>query len=637
MAVEPVKMRAVESKSMDYMDFSRAKAHYGRMIDSWVQVATSTERNRALRFQKGTDSADLRAGGILKQDEMYNPVRIIDTNIRREQPQYINYLTQSRRSIVFAPQEEETVDGLEKLEMDFTKKARYLGWEIPFIRCIDGAQTHGWDSVEIVFSIQYPGNFCFHHVGHENLIFALDSEDINFQETVLRREQLTAYQLQTFVAEKGWNSTEVENIISLTKQNMGGTMCEEVNVYVFKVFFKKDGVVMVSWMHPMCNEYLVEPAPLFLGVRDTEVAPEGGEDGGEPDYPPVFETEFPFTIYKYIESEDPIITNLLGRVALDESVQEAVSAMSSGMINGILRASNVYASPAATNINANPNAAPRALDVVLTNGSIFDQALNFWHLPYPDASVIQAIQATVTQNQQEQSQVNFSVLNRKDSGKTATEVNAATQKAGELSSVQIILISIFIRQAYSKAWRLYQNRVLQMKIAVEESLLPLFGEFTQQETPQPPLTGMGVGMDVNQPPIVYTIAIPREYIIKSSGDVDVVQRQENLQRKMQAWPVIANTPVAGEFLKDILRASFPEDAARYIATMDQAAQAQEQQTKAMLANVSKVLQATVTDPATGKLKLEYAGQEQEFEQLAANVASVLGQDQGGEAQRSTPP
>lgn len=621
-----IKPTAVESKTTDYLDFSTAKGHYNRLIDAWGEINTTTDRNRALRYHKAADSKALRDQGILKADEMYNPLRIIDTNIRREQPQFINYLTQSRRSIIFAPETEETVDGLEKLEADFTKKARYLGWEIPFIRAIDGAQTHGWDSVELIYDPNYPGNFCFHHVGHGNLIFALDCEDINFQELILRKERLTSSQLENFVATKGWNKSEVDNLIENSrKDSVAGA---EVNCDIYKVFFKRDGVIMTSWMSPSCNEYFVEPRPLFLGVRDTEQQPV--DNGyGEQDYPKVEETEYPFTIFKYIESEDPYITNLVGRVNLDESVQEGASAMSSGLINGILRASNIYASPRANNLNQNPNAAPSVLPVVLRSGSIYDQPLDFWHLPYPDPSVIQAIQAVVTQNQQEQSQVNFSVLNRKDSGKTATEVQAATSKASELSSVQIILISIFIRQAYAKAWRVYQSRVLQQKIRVSQILLPLFGDFTENPIMGPPTIDPNTFMQIPGPQIdSYVTAVPKSYIIKSSGDVDVVQRAENLNRKMQAWPVLANTTIAQEFLKDILRLAFPEDAARYIAAMEQAQMSAENQLKTMLAQVSNVLRVITTDPQTGQVKPEYAAQAQELERLAANVQGVLAQQQG---------
>lgn len=631
MPIETAKIGAVESAKTDYEDYSKASVAINRLIDAWTKIASETERSRTLRFQKGVNSDDLRGEGKLKADEMYNPTRLIDMNIRREQPQFINYLTQSRRSIILAPEDTEYVNDIENLEIDFTKRARYLGWEIPFVRCIDGAQTHGWDAIEIIFDESYPGHFCFHHVGHDNLIFALDCEDINNQEVVIRREKLTSSQLLAFTEKEGWDAAAVQDVIQRTK-NQNSQSGEEVICEIYKVFFKKAGQIMVTWYARVCQGYLVQPKPLFLGVRDTAQPPvEPTATPGVNDYPKTGESEYPFTICKYIESEDPKIINLVGRAYLDEPVQEAASALLSSLVNGMMRASNVYASPASNQVDPNPTAAPKALNVVLTNGAIFDKPLGFFHLPYPDVGVIQAIQAIVSQNQQEQTKIDFAALNRKDSGKTATEIQAATNKASELSSVQIILISIFIRQAYAKGWRIYQSRVLQGKIEVDPQLLPLFGEQSEVPDPtyQPPQIDPAAPVDpmamMQQPPTV-KIATPKTYIIKSSGDVDVVQRAENLQRKMQAWPVLANTPIAGEFLKDILRLAFPEDAAKYIQQLDQAQQQQEQAMKMMLAQVSNVLKTTISNP-DGSLKPEYQAHASDFQRLAQQVQQILGQGQ----------
>lgn len=632
--IAAIKPQIVEGET-DYTDYPSAKLQYQRLIDNWKVEDNRTERNRMMRYQKGTDSQDLRNSGQLKADEMYNPIRIIDTNIRREQPQYINYLTQSRRSIIFCSEETTFVDNLEKLELDFTNKARYIGWEIPFFRCIDGAQTHGWDSVEVIFSEEYPGNFCFHHIGHENLIFAFTSEDINFQETVLVKEQLSSSQLMSLVAKKGWDEREVSSLINVSRSQgssgqTGGQ--EEINIWIYKCYFKSGGAIHTAHMSPLCNNYLSSPRPLFLGVRDTTVPPQPSDiPGAPPDYPKTPETEFPITIYKYIESEDPIITNLKGRAALDEATQEAASAISSGIVNGIIRASNVYASPSPSNLNPNPSAEPKVLNIQLKHGAIYDTPLSFWSTPYPHPSTIQALQAIISQNQQEQNKIDYATTARKDSGKTATEIEAVTKQANELSSVQIILISIFIRQAYAKAWRIYQSRVLQGKIVVDPALMPLFGVVEEvpdpmwKPMPQPDLgvAGMpGVAGGMMQAPPMVRIATPTKYIIKSSGDVDVVQRAENLQRKMQAWPVMMNTPIAGEFLKDILRSAFPEDAARYIQAMDAAMMAGGDQTKVLLAQVANVLKMVVTGP-DGNIKPEYAENAAQFQQLAAQVQAVL--------------
>lgn len=601
----------------NYEDYSYASGIYQRLIDAWGVVMAETERQRCIRYVKDADSIDLRASGLIKADEMYCPVRLVDSNIRAEQPSILAYITQSRRSIIFASPDAIPIDGIEKLEQDFTTKARYLQWEVPFIRCTDGSAAHGWDSLEVIFDIDAPGNFCFEHIGHDRLVFSTDCEELESQEVIGIKKNLTAKQLRAFVQKDGWNSAQVEALIAQSSKVAGVV---NANCEVFKMYYKKNDIVYICWYGRYCSDYLKAPAQLFMGVRDIEagkvrVNPDDPMDLTT-DYPPMPETEYPIVIETYIESNDPRIIELSGRVKLDEASQEAVSAIQSGLVNGTLRAANIYASPKASNINSNPNAAPSQTNVVLANGAIYDQPLEFFHTPYPDPSVIQSLQTIVTQNKQEQGQINFSVLNRKDSGKTATEVQAANQASTELTSVQVILLSIFIRSCYAKAWRIYQNRVLQGGIVIRDpELLQLFGDNIQVD----PATMRVIACEA-----------PAFYTIKSSGDVDVIQRQEHLQKLLQGWPVFSKTSLADEYLKDIIRCSFPEDAERYIGVLDNAAASQVNQLKALLGQLALVVKALAVDPHTGQPRPDVAGEMPRLQQLEQQVANILGMPQDGQ-------
>ncbi len=608
----------------DYYDFQFAKGVYCKLIDGWIGITDETDRQRALRYVKDADSIDLRANGTLKPDEVYTPVRLIDSNIRGEQPSLIQYITQSRRSIIFASPDSIPIDGIEKLEEDFTLKARYLGWELPLIKNLDGTQAHAWDSIETVFDPDYPGNFCLEHIGHDRLIFSIDSEDIEAQEVVAIRKMLTNNQLRSMVKD-GFNEAQVEKLINTSNKSLGLTdSCNEC----FKVFFKQDEIVHVAWYARNCDEYLKEPQPLFLGLRDFTQQPPQVDPSLEnilslpqqqpPDYPPIYETEFPVVQLKYIESNDPRIIELQGRCKLDEASQEAASAIQSGMVNGTIRASNVMASPAQTPLDATPSDLPILTDVFIGNGRMFSKPVNFFTTPWPRAECVQFLQAVVTQNKQELGNVNFSVLNRKDSGKTATEVDAAQKESQELSGVQVILMSIFIRRVYAKCWRIYQNRVLQGKIIIKDPhLLNLFGKDIQ----------------VDDEFRVIACSEAKPYIIKSSGDVDVVQRQQKLNRLMQGWEVFGKTPLAMEYLKDIIRYSFPEDAVRYISVLEQGV---DNQLKGLLQQVSQVLQAVIIDPQTKQLipaAQPMAGQLQQLaQQVQQAIASPTGQPTGQQPQ-----
>jgi hypothetical protein len=600
---------SVESQATkDYSNYTYAKGVLKRVIDSWAKIEDAQERIRTLRYTRDMDSVTLRASGIIKPDECYSPVRVMDTNIRREQPQYINYLTQSPRSLVFVAPRETPPDLVANGESDFTKKARYLAWEKPFMRVVDGAQTFGWDAVEVLFDDELPGHFCVEHIGHGDLIFSLDCEDLQAQEVVIRRVRLTSWQLKQFVADFGWEESSVNELI---KSNSKGEVQSEDAIHcAYKCFYRKDKAVFVGWFSDKASDWLKVPTGLFLGRRDIssgKVVVGQDEEGQEiVDYPAIPETNYPIHILPYVESEDGKITCLKGRGDMDESIQEAASALQTAIVNGTLRASNVYGAPAQSPINTAPNSAPRVTDVILVNGRMYDQPITFFRSPYPEPAAIQALQAVVSQNQQEQSQVNFTVLNRKDSNKTATEVNSAEQKASELSSIQIILLSTFIRSVYGLCWSIYQSRVLQQKIEVTQNLLPFFAE--QDQT-----TGQ---------------LRPTEYILKSSGDVDVIEKKDKLNRMMQAWPVVGQTPIGMLFLKDILKLAFPDDAEKYITELDNQTVLRD---KMLIKKLADTVQATVVDPNTGQLTPQAQPHAQQLMQLKQEVEQSL-TPQNGEQQ-----
>lgn len=596
-----------------YYDYDYAKGIYDKLISGWSSIVAETERQRDLRYVKDADSDSLRRSGLIAVDALYTPARLIDTNIRTEQPSYIRYITQSRRSIIFASDDGTQVDGLEKLEDDFTKRARYDKWEVPFIRMVDGGQAHGWDGIEIIFDETKPGHFCIEHIGHDRLIFSVDCEDIEAQEVIAIKKMLTAKQLRTMVAD-GFNQAQVDKLVSTNQKDLGQTDC--INE-VYEMFFKLDGVVHVAWYARPCDAYLKEPTKLFMGRRDFSagmappvIDPLNGQPSAPSDYPPIFETEYPVVVYKYIESNDPRIVEISGRVKLDEAAQEGASALQSSFVNKSLRASKVYGSPAKENMMTNdPNGLPVLTDVVLAGDRLISQPINWWSLPSPDESALKGMQMLVLQNKQEQSRPDFAATNRKDSGKTATEMNLVAEQKNELSSVQVILLSITLREAYAKCWKITQNRVLQGKIIIKDPvLLNLFGN----------------DIEVDQATMrVAACSSAKYYLIKSSGDVDVVQRNEKLQRLMQGWEVFGKTPLAMEYLKDIIRYAFPEDAARYIAVLEQAQMNEVAQLKGLLQQTAAVLQASVTDPATGDLRPEAKPHQDKLIMLAQHIQQAL--------------
>src|SRR6478609_4087134 len=113
----------------ELLDFTTARIHLQRLVNDWKQEREITMLNRAKR-DVNIDAESLRQQGKLDDDETLIPVRVIDTNIQREQPAYINYLKNSRRLCTFNSLTNPEQD-TQKLEIEFTRGMTYIGWETP--------------------------------------------------------------------------------------------------------------------------------------------------------------------------------------------------------------------------------------------------------------------------------------------------------------------------------------------------------------------------------------------------------------------------------------------------------------------------------------------------------------------------
>ena len=186
---------------------------------------------------------------------------------------------------------------------------------------------------------------------------------------------------------------------------------------------------------------------------------------------------------------------------------------------------------------------------------------------------------------QETSQVNFAAMNRKDSRKTATEVQAATSEAQALSASQVALFSIALKKVYTQCWNIYRLRTIEGLI--QASIPPNF--FTDHE-----------------------------YSIRPAGDADVIERQEKINKMMQAWPVVQQTGAASLFLKRFVSMLFPEDGQAYVQAI------QDDNTKTqLLMQLQTIVQSLITDPETGQLSEEAQPYQQQLQQIMQQVQQVL--------------
>lgn len=587
---------ADEQKMLD--DYQHAASVINQLVNKWVVQVQYAERGRKTRFIEA-DVETLQAQNVLASDETFIPIRVIDTAIRRELPAAINFLVNSRRIITFKAEEKPTYD-CSRLEDEFTSGARYGGWQIPFFKTWDGAAAFGWDSVEVEFDESKPLHFAVRHIGNENLVFPIDSKDVQGAECCGIKNDLTKSTLRQFVSKYGFDRAQVDKIVS-EKDNR-----ENKNITVYKMFFKVGGVVFVAWWGKECDGWLKKPVKLFLGRKHQELVPVPEEEiivaaalGQPPPNPGTTwidtdETEFPVRILPYQVSEQDCITANRGRIFLDQTKQESQTMMWSSLVNGCGRASNVYGSPEVDNANG---ASPAQIDCELEHGKLYNTKINFWSPPYPDSMLIKAAQALDTETQQEAGQVNFAVANRQDSRKTATEIDAAQQQQTTLSSVQVTLFSNFIREVYSLCWNIAQSQAIQGKIVL-----------LQIEQPDQ----MGSVSLVND-----VASLSMTFTVKSAGDIDVVQKQEQVKLRLSLWPIIVATPLAMAYLSDLIKLVHPDDFLRYQQII-QAAMVEQQ----LIQGLGTALQAAVTNP-DGSIKPEFAQHAGQLQQLETQVQQYL--------------
>ncbi len=556
-----------QQQEKELYDFALARIKLQRLVDDWkCEVDKTAERRRKRDVE--IDIKGLRQSGKLDEDETIIPDRVIDTNIQREVPPYINYLKNSRRLAIFTCISNPDINP-QRLELEFTQGMSYINWEIPHVKGIDGAQTHGWDWVEVVFDPSKPLSVALEHVGHENLFFPMSCKDIQSAGKIVRSYDVTIKELQSYVSEFGFSEAEVGKLIDKVRDSKD----EPETIRIYKEFCKYDGVVYVAWfsLEGAVSDWLKKPMPLFLGISHQEQAPAppmglGGMMQSQPGVTwadtPI--RDYPVYLLPYRVHETQKLVSHKGRVYYDEFKQEAQTAVLSGFVNGMTRASNMYAS--AGQDDGSGSSIKEVQDIILEGGRILNKPINFFSPPYPDPMVLKALQYFDVSNDVELGQPNFAAMNRQDSRKTAKEIGAAQEQQQMLNSVALTLFSTYIRSVYSLVWLIVQSQALQGKI---KFLL------VQKQRPQiNPVTNGPVMDPMTGQPVLETYwtndleTIAEVYDIRAAGDVDVIQKSEKVMQMKQDWPVISQTPLAQPFLAELLRLQYPDTGEKWAQMLE---------------------------------------------------------------------
>lgn len=609
---------ALDNEQDKMFNFADARIHLQRLVEDWQVEIEDTDVRRKTRDVE-VDVEGLREKGELDEDETLVPVRVIDTNIQREQPPFINYLKNSRRLCTFRSLSTPGEDP-QNIEQEFTRGMTYTGWETPHFKCLDGAMTHGWAAVEVVLDSSKPLNVALEYIAHDKLFWPRSVESIKDAPRVIRMYKTTISRLKEWVRDFGFDANVVEQLAAKRRD----TQKEGETLDFYKLWFKKEGVVFVAWfcLTDGATDWLKKPIKLFLGIKEKQkivpqniiplgagtstgnslppdTQPQGGmlNTGTQPNSGGPQEQwvdsdikEYPVFVLPYKETEKPKVVDHKGRCFYDEPKQEAQTAVLSGFINALTRASNTIASP--TQEDGTGAQLKEIEDVKLLNGRIYSKPLNFWSHPYPDFQILQFLKYSDDANSEETNQVNFSAMNREDSRKTAKEIGAAQQQQGLLNSVQLTLFSTFIREVYSFAWLIVQSQAmqnlvvfLQIQVADQnatQQMLKGVQDAYNQQTNQLVLSGMSIHPAVTQqmqlqasqqaqqivqnPPLMWQNnfkIIGQKWELRAAGDVDVIQRQEKINQMKQDWPIVSQTALAMRFLADLIKLEYPDVGEQY--------------------------------------------------------------------------
>jgi len=581
-----------EDSNLDFInstDYTKLADKVRTLRDVSFDLTAKMLGGRRLRYAEVDVEIERKAGRIAP-DEMYVPIHIIDTNIRREQAPYIQFVSQSNRAVILKDKEQLELD-LSLLEQDLTAKLRYDGWQLPEFSNIDSMQSFGYGVMEVVRDTNNPGELGCEMVQFGDFAFIADTKDIQKAEIIARAYYFTKTDLVALTKKKDederWDKEQVDKVLAAQpndeqSQIYSGTTTVNRSLYkLMKLMFRVDGYVYVAWAEPtLCSDWLRKPRKLFVGrrrlvdeanskaaiIKNTPapllsiakgMMPGVTDDhieqikSGVPASDAEYETMYPYFIYPYLITENNTIACLKGRIFLDQDVQSGATSLLSSTLTQARRSSGLYFSKDTTDPNDD---FLMQKNVYFRTGALINGKIKELKLDAPDAQMFTAINTLISANQQETSQVNYAENNRQgDSRKTAAAIKFSAQQQTLLSGVQVTLFSTATREKYQYMCDIIRSRVLAGLIKVSPNLMPLY---------------------------------QRTWYVKPAGDVDVIEKQTMVQTMMQAWPVIQQTAAAQPFLSDLLMLMFPNNAPKYIAAMQQAQQqqqsAQAQQSQQMM-------------------------------------------------------
>src|SRR6185503_18541779 len=252
----------------ELFEYDKAKIRIDQLIHEWAEECRESEKRRDERYID-LDIEALRQKGDIAEDETFVPIRVIDTNIMRELPEFMAFLKQSNRLAIFNCISNPEIQ-TDNIETAYTKGLTYLGWYKQFKKLIDGASLHGWDSIEVVFDETKPLHVSFEHIGHDRLFYNRKCSDIQDYELLIRKYDITLLRLEKF-KQKGFDPVQIDLILQVNTARRK----KDETINIFKIQFKFNNCVYVCWYSKDSNvkTWLKAPEKLKIGIAEKQESP----------------------------------------------------------------------------------------------------------------------------------------------------------------------------------------------------------------------------------------------------------------------------------------------------------------------------------------------------------------------------
>lgn len=568
------------------LDLNTANGLFSQYISSHGAVEATTVTNRRLRSNKA-DVEQMRSAGLLQENQTFIGVRLINQNINQALPPLLSYLKQSPRMATFVPGDNSYLD------QEFTRVLQYPGWEIPYIEVLDGAELNGIGYMMVKADNTKLGGVSMETIPFNEIIYDRRLKSLQDSPAILIKHVITA------VSFYHWDSFEnFDKNSDAYKAIAKRLLSEEVNVIgddlvIYETFVKVNGFVYRGWYYKDSRQWLKQPLPFSNGIEES--VPEINIDPmamtSEPTYvnKPVHLTYYPIAVKRSEIKENRKHDEAEGRAVEDYHNQEAATTLMTAAVNGCTQAANTMWSPDGANLDG---VAPAQLQYKIKNNAIWKTPMKAFTAPWPDPMIFKGIEAVTQQNAMENNQVAWAVNNRKDSRKTAKEIEAAQQQQGMLTGTSALVFSIFLRDVLTMTWPIVQSEAKKgsIKFLIEVS-----------------------------DPAEKEAILSKQYEVKPAGDIDFVEKQQRITNIQQDLPMFQGTPIGQEMMKEYVRLRYPEKYDQWSKILSQGNDSQ------LIQGLGQALQAVVTDEATGQLKPEFAAEAQSFQQLQQAVEQRLAQ------------